>query len=289
MKPALGSEVHADGDATVPYRAPMSADEPPASVLRAFGAEAPPRNLAGGQGTSWISGDLVLKPGGGPVHEWLAEALEDVSAVGFRLAVPVRTLHGPWSWDGWSATRWVEGTDPDPTKTSTWLQIIEAGRAFHQAVAPLHRPDCLDARDDWWAVADRVAWGEQAIPFRPEFAILGQRLRRAVEPLGAPQIVHGDLTRNVVFSRTLPPAIIDISPYWRPPEYAAGVVIADALCWHGASASLLDQAGVSVAAVARALLFRMATTHQAAAFGQAHVDVKDEARRYERAAGAIGL
>jgi uncharacterized protein (TIGR02569 family) len=267
----------------------MSAEHPPTGVLGAFGAEEPPRPLTGGQGTSWVSGDLVLKPGGDPVHTWLAEALEDVSPVGFRLATPARTIHGTWSWDGWSATRWVEGTEPDRTRLSAWLHIIEAGRAFHQAVAHLRRPDCLHARDDWWAVADRVAWGEHDIRFRPEFANLSQRLRGAVEPLGAPQIVHGDLTGNVLFSPTLPPAIIDISPYWRPPEYAEGVVVADALCWHGAHASLVDEAGVSVAAVARALLFRMATTSQAVSDGNAGVDVDAEAQRYDHAAGAIGL
>lgn len=264
-------------------------DGPPAGVLRAFGVEEPPRSLAGGQGSSWAAGELVFKPAGGPVHEWLAEALADVSAEGFRLAAPVRTLHGTWSRDGWSATRWVEGSEPDHTKPSTWLDILEAGRAFHRAVAHVGRPDCLDARDDWWALADRAAWGELVIQLRPEFAVLGRRLRRALRPLGPPQIVHADLTGNVLFSPALPPAVIDISPYWRPPEYAEGVVVADALCWHGAPASLLDDAGVSVAAVARALLFRMATTSQAVSFGGGGVDAEGEACRYELAASTIGI
>ncbi|QKE84652.1 TIGR02569 family protein [Arthrobacter sp. NEB 688] len=267
----------------------MTAEHVPASVLEAFGADDPPRLLTGGQGTSWRSGGLVLKPGSGPIHAWLGEGLEGVSAAEFRLATPVRTIHGTWSWDGWSATQWVEGTEPDQTKESTWLKIIEAGRAFHQAVAHLRRPDCLHARNDWWAIADRVAWGEHNIRFRPEFAALGRRLHGAVEPLGASQIVHGDLTGNVMFSPTLPPAVIDISPYWRPPEYAEGVVVADALCWHSAQASLLDEAGVSVAAVARALLFRMATTSQAASAGRARGDVEADLRRYDHAAAAIGL
>ena len=266
----------------------MSAEPPPSRVLRAFGAEEPPRPLSGGQGTSWVSGELVLKPGGGPVHEWLAEALENLSPVGFRVAAPIRTLHGTWSCEGWSATRWVEGAEPDRTKVSTWLDIIDAGRAFHRAVAHLHQPDCLHAREDWWAVADRVAWGEDAIRLRPEFAGLSQRLQRALRPLGAPQVVHGDLTGNVLLSPALPPAVIDISPYWRPPEYAEGVVIADALCWYGAQPSLLTQSGVSVAAVARALLFRMVTTSQAVSVGAARFDVAVEARRYDRAARALG-
>ncbi len=65
----------------------------------------------------------------------------------------------------------------------------------------------------------------------------------ALEPLGSPQIMHADLRGNILFSATLPPAVIDISPFWRPPEYAEGIVVADALCWHDAQAALLDQAG----------------------------------------------
>lgn len=264
-------------------------DQPPEGVLRAFGVEESPRPLPGGQGSSWVAGALVIKPGGDPVREWLAEALDDVVADGFRLAPPVRTLHGTWSWEGWAATRWIEGSEPDRTRSSTWLEILEAGRAFHRAVAHLDRPDCLDAREDRWAVADRAAWGEYIIQFRPEFADLGRRLVRALEPLGSSQIVHADLTGNILLSPTLPPAVIDISPFWRPPEYAEGIVVADALCWHDAHPSVLDQAGVSVAAVARALLFRMATTNLAVSFGLGGVDVNDEARRYERATATIGV
>ena len=79
-----------------------------------------------------------------------------------------------------------------------------------------------------------------------------------------------------------------MSPYWRPIEYADGVVIADALCWHDAAGSLLEQTGVSVPAVARALLFRMTTTSIFAMSNQEHVDISGEAARYALAADAIG-
>jgi hypothetical protein len=44
-----------------------------------------------------------------------------------------------------------------------------------------------------------------------------------------------------------------------------------------------------VAAVARALLFRLVTTSQAAGSPGSGVDVQDEARRYDHAAAKIGL
>lgn len=107
--------------------------------------------------------------------------------------------------------------------------------------------------------------------------------------LGHSQIVHADLTHNVLFDQAMVPAVIDISPYWRPPEYAEGVVVADAPCWHGAQPSLLEIADVSVAAVARALLFRLATTNERVAAGVGGVDLHDEAQRYNTAAATIGL
>ncbi|MBU2664883.1 aminoglycoside phosphotransferase family protein [Actinoplanes bogorensis] len=241
---------------------------PPVAVLQAFGATGPVRPLAGGQGTSWRAGDLVLKPepGGPPL---------DVVEDGFRLARPHPAGDGAWTVDGWSATRWVPGAEPDPAAASTWRTVIEAGRAFHRATAQLAPPPAGDGR---WAVADRIAWSEVPPRWLPEFAPIAARLGRVLEPLGPPQFVHCDLTRNVLVAEGLSPAIIDVSPYWRPTAYAEGVVIADALSWHEAGPWLLAEVGVSVPAVARALLFRMAT------------DTGPEwAGRYEKAATAIGV
>ena len=53
------------------------------------------------------------------------------------------------------------------------------------------------------------------------------------------QLVHGDLSGNVLFAAGLAPAIIDFSPYWRPALFAAAVVVADALLWEGADGRLL--------------------------------------------------
>jgi hypothetical protein len=51
----------------------------------------------------------------------------------------------------------------------------------------------------------------------------------------------------------------------------------------------MELTGVSVAAVARALLFQMATTNEAIASGIGGVDVQDELRRYRHAAAVIGV
>jgi hypothetical protein len=94
---------------------------------------------------------------------------------------------------------------------------------------------------------------------------------------------------NVLLEPGMAPGIIDVSPYWRPQAYAEGIVLADALCWHGAPRSLLDELGVPVAAVARALLFRALTTQERADAGVGLEAFDAEVARYEAAATAIGL
>lgn len=108
-------------------------------------------------------------------------------------------------------------------------------------------------------------------------------------PLGGDQLVHADLTGNVLISADRPPAIIDVSPYWRPPAYAEGIVIADAICWHGASPRLAHDTGADLAAVARGLLFRVLSTN---AMQQDQPDSSALARdvaHYADAAQSLGL
>ena len=114
------------------------------------------------------------------------------------------------------------------------------GERFHAALAGISRPDFLDQRSSPSAISDRVAWAE--LP-PSQFSRVGHlaRLAAAVRTVIAPsQVIHGDLTGNVLFDDQLPPAIIDLSPYWRPAGYASAIVVADALVWEGASSQILD-------------------------------------------------
>jgi hypothetical protein len=72
-------------------------------------------------------------------------------------------------------------------------------------------------------------------------------------------LVHGDLLHNVMFDDDLPPAVIDVSPYWRPARYADAIIIADAIGWSGAPVDaiepLSDPEGIQL--LIRATLFRL--------------------------------
>lgn len=211
--------------------------EPPATVLAAFGLTSRPVPLGGGQGGAWRVGGAVLKPlDAEPVESaWTAELFEALPLDGFRVPRPRRAADGSLHVAGWAAWEAVEGGH-EPR----WLDIIEVGEAFHAALAAVPRPAFLDTRTDRWSVADRVAWGERRLDGVHVEHL--DRLRAVLRPVSArSQLVHGDLTGNVLFAPGLPPAVIDFSPYWRPTGWASAVVVSDALTWQGADESILDR------------------------------------------------
>src|SRR5581483_8486782 len=121
----------------------MSSLEPSAAVLAAFGTQAPPEPLGGGQEKAWRSGEIVLKPLDMPEAglAWQAELFATLTADGFRIALPLRATDGSLvveGWCGWEAL--VDGRHED----GRWREIIGVGRAAprgaaRRAAAPLPR------------------------------------------------------------------------------------------------------------------------------------------------------
>ena len=100
------------------------------------------------------------------------------------------------------------------------------------------------------------------LPTSPENSRLGASFSARAEPglMHHRQVIHGDLTGNVLFADKLPPAIIDLSPYWRPAMFASAIVVADALVWEGADETLVarfDHLDSFGQCLARALIFRL--------------------------------
>jgi hypothetical protein len=81
-------------------------------------------------------------------------------------------------------------------------------------------------------------------------------------PCGEPdQVIHGDLTGNILFPEQGDPVIIDFAVYWRPAAFAEAIIVADALAFHDAPASLATEISSQPRSMlARACTYRLITS-----------------------------
>jgi uncharacterized protein (TIGR02569 family) len=236
------------------------AGKPPSDVLAAFEADGPPSRIEGGQGDAWVAGESVFKPLDVSEEElrFQADLLSSVTQDGFRVATPRRTRAGELVVSGWTCFELLAGQH----EQRRWVDIIDVGQRFHAAIRGLPEPAFIGRRTHAWSFGDRVAFGELDPGQIPPVRHL-RRLLELCRPVGQPaQLIHGDLTGNVLFAPDLPPAIIDFSPYFRPEPFASAIVIADALVFEGADERLLTAvSGVPDLPqyLLRALVYRLVT------------------------------
>ncbi|MEV0097277.1 aminoglycoside phosphotransferase [Streptomyces sp. NPDC050738] len=263
---------------------------PPPSVLDAFGVEGNPVSLVGGQGRSVLVSGFVFKPAEGTDDEveWATSLFEKLApSDGFRVPRPLRAVDGRSVVNGWTASEFLTG---EPGPKGHWTGVLSAGCAFHAALREYPRPDFLSRHTHPWAVGDRVAWGEQDVAVtgdlaEPLSALL--ELRRPVEQEAA-QLIHGDLTGNVLFAMNEVPAVIDFSPYWRPPVFAEAIVVADGLLWFDLPSDLVTGGSNHPdwqQMLIRALIFRL-VAHSESTRPSGHAQ-SGEPERYVRATGIV--
>jgi uncharacterized protein (TIGR02569 family) len=244
---------------------PVARRRPPDHVLTAFNAPVgEPAPLAGGQDRSWRAGNTVIKPVDDPAEaSWLAGVFEQRPVPGVRVARPVRSTDGRWVVSGWTAHRFVSG-GPAPR----FDEMRRAGQALHAAVADVPVPRFLRERTDLFSWADRLAWGEvldtDGRLGHGHGATVYRELAALRRPVAAPnQIVHGNLYPHVLFAGDADPAVIAVTPYWRPAAWAIGVLAVDAVCRGDAPIELLDDWADGPdwpQLVRRAVLFRLAVS-----------------------------
>lgn len=212
---------------------------PPQAVLDAFGVMEMPHLLPGGAGTTYRAGTVILKPSANRVEaDWLAGLFDAIPEVGFRVARPISSIHGAWSVDGWSATRFVVGEEIRGRSS----EKITVARAFHQALAAYPRPPHIATAQHPWAIADRFAWGEEQIDYHRRLAPALHALLALLQPVSlTSQLIHGDMTGNILFHNPLLPAVIDMAPYWRPAEFATAIIVIDSIVWEGADDYIIER------------------------------------------------
>ena len=267
--------VASEGAAALPADAAPAdaalADAVPEEVLAAFGvAGVSPVRLPGGQGTTWRAGPVVLKPAdSAPADRWDADVFDVLTGPGFRVPRPVRAVTGDWVAHGWTAWRWVAGAAADWSGVSPrWPELIAVSRALHAALAGIRVPRWRVTREIRWTIGDQVAWGERDPgpllgPAAGPLAGQVRRLLAARRPVDLPdQLIHADLTGNVLFDDGAPPAVIDFSPLCRPAGLPLAVVAVDALMWHRARPEVLDRLADEPELdqlLVRALIYRLVT------------------------------
>ncbi|MCC7432345.1 hypothetical protein IT412_02345, partial [Candidatus Peregrinibacteria bacterium] len=203
----------------------LDPNAPSAETLAAFNLEGIPVLLAGGGGQTYRINNAVLKPAGNEVlMSWLAEITENLTSEKFRLPKPLRTKNGDWTFQGWIGHQFLDGHHEDPG----FIKSIEVCQDFHQAMNKIEKPNFYNQLDDPFHQADKMVWGE--IPL-PDYDLTNEPLKilfSRFKKIDAPdQLIHGDWGfGNMLFHEHLPPAIIDITPYFRPANLPiAGMLI----------------------------------------------------------------
>jgi uncharacterized protein (TIGR02569 family) len=257
----------------------VSVDPPPEHVLSAFGLSGVgPIPLGAAWEGGWRCGEVVLSMVAENARAaWSARIRETLFVDGVRLARPVRSTDGRYVVSGWRADTFVAG-QPEPRHD----EVVSAAVRLHEATGKLERPRFLTqgptapwADVDVFIAADRAAWEErplQSVPAAARTASPAADGQRSVDlinqlaglrrPTKSPnQLVDGDLYGTVLFAGAAAPGITDITPYWRPASWAAGVVVVDALSWGEADEGLIDRWNALPEwpqMLLRALMFRLA-------------------------------
>ncbi|MFD1648335.1 TIGR02569 family protein [Pseudonocardia alaniniphila] len=212
----------------------------PQHVRTAFGvANEEPRPVVWAGRRAWHCGDVLVRPvPDNAVAAWSARVLDGLEVERLRLARPIRSSDGRWVVAGWAACRFVSGTI-EPRHDA----VLEAAGRLHAATASLPRPALLDGRDDLLTRSAAAAFGERRLVLDPA---TGGELFTGLAPYRSPirsepQVVHPELFGSVLFDEDGTPALIELTPCWRPKAWAAAVVVVDALAWGGADDGILQR------------------------------------------------
>lgn len=267
-------------------RTPAVSFPPPAAVLKAWGVETL-RPLDGGHGMAFVGGRVVLKPVLDVRQlDWLAGVLNELPPVDdLRVIRPRRAGDGRWAVEGWSAWEYLEGE----VDSARWPEALWVSDRFHDIVSDVTWSPAVQGSHHW-AIGDAFAWGEADVAFPERYRPLISDLtgsRDSLDDLPC-QLVHGDLGGNIVFHPELPPAVIDVSPYWRPKRYADAIIVADAIAWAGADLRALEplRDPIGLQMLYRAILFRLGAA--AITFADRDDQFGVEVAAYQTVVQAIG-
>jgi hypothetical protein len=148
----------------------------------------------------------------------------NIKEKGFRISRPLYTNDGKFiTPEGWSAWTFLEGNH---IYNNHIPESINAIISFHESIKDIPKPGFLDEDNSPYAKADKYSWGEIPTSIEDQVRDLVELLYSVRKPVVGlqNQLIHGDLNPdNILLAPKQLPAIIDIAPYWRPPEFALAI------------------------------------------------------------------
>lgn len=248
---------------------------PKSEIVEAFGLSGAPVWLSGGRGLCYLVGETVFKPSDNDTEaQWISELTTQLllrSPTSYQLSKPREVVGqtNTFVFNGWTAFSFLPGA---VEVGGDFKEVLQVCQVFHADLAALvhESPAFLSERSNRWDEADKVTWSEKKLEdvLGVDQVILAhlnptlEKLVHAREPLPESvesQLIHADFGTNVLFQEDPerpvgPPAIIDLTLYWRPARYAEAIVVADALAWNGKGHELIRFYGTDE--IGRQLLVR---------------------------------
>ncbi len=198
----------------------------------AFNANGDPTPLEGGQGTSFLIGDIVLKPIDNPDYfTATAKIWNTLTPGGYKTVKHLLSADGYFVEHGYCASRFLPMTEDD----NALRQKLDVSKTLHADLLKLGI-DKLPHSPDPWTKANRVLWLGDKPPVLSdsEKASLFTFLQGALHPItDSLQLIHSDLGGNILFDENNVPVVIDFSPAIAPKRYADSIIVSDSIAWAG--------------------------------------------------------
>lgn len=215
--------------------------------------------LSGGQGTSFLIKDAVVKPVDNVKHsERVLSIVDQLFPTDYRIAKPVKTRRNTFVSQGWQCTRYEAGKE----KQGKVKEKLAISRMLHHDLRKIENSILVNMEtNDPWSIAHQVAWEKMFLPSR-----IHQQAAKIIQELldSTPlqehyefQIIHGDLAGNILFDHRLPPLVIDFSPTLAPVAYAEAILIVDCIAWQGEELAAIDLLSNNKEMINRAVIFRL--------------------------------
>lgn len=209
-------------------------------IFDSFNLEGEVIPIIGGQNTSVRVKNTVLKPTEDAIHaEVLLTIIDSIQPKGYRLSKPVKSNKGTFVSHGWMCTQF----EPGHEVIGYVKEKLQVARLFHQDLSIINFND-LPFTNNPWSRAHKVAWQVTELPTETHFEIRQiikeLLLKVRLKEYYTCQIVHADLSGNILFDEVLSPLIIDFSPTVAPVEYAEAILVCDCIAWQGSKVSDID-------------------------------------------------